>query len=112
MIIHNSFLNVSVDEAFAKNTDGENCPIAKCYLPGDFINICNQGGFNTQFLGGYLSLTEMKCLKKFVNKAINDQRLDDQHKQFLLALEYNQNDYPKYQNKYAGIGGVYKLIKQ
>lgn len=30
--------------------------------------------------------------------------LDDQHKQFLLNIEYAPNDYPKYQNKYAGIG--------
>lgn len=111
MIVQNAFPNLSLYEAFAKNTDGEACPISRCYLPEEFIAICNGAGFQTEFVGGYLSLHELSILEAYRHKALQDERLADEHKEFLRNLVYDERGYPKYKDKHAGIGGVYRLHK-
>lgn len=112
IVIHNKFKNMSIREAFSKNTDGENCPIARCYKPEQFMKICRSAGFNkVNFRGGYLSLTELNCLKKYGKEALEDDRLLKEHKNFLRCLTYDKNGYPKYKERYAGGSGVYKIYK-
>ena len=49
--IHNT------DTLFQKSTDGKKCPISRAYLPREVIELCEQAGFRTAFLGGYPSAT-------------------------------------------------------
>lgn len=109
MIIQNAFLGLTLLEAFARNTDGVECPISRCYRPEEFTGICTDGGFRNEYLGGYLSKFELTLLPKLAPQALEDKRLSQEHKDFLRALTYDTNGYPLFQGKYAGIGGVYLL---
>lgn len=110
-VIEKTFLKMDVEAAFSKNTDGENCPVSRCYKSFDFIRLCEASGFKTDFLGGYLSLHELDCLEKHKETATADFRLEEEHRNFLINLKSNNLGYPVHDGKYAGIGGVYKLSK-
>jgi ubiquinone/menaquinone biosynthesis C-methylase UbiE len=111
MIRQNAFDEEDVETAFGKSTDGEECPIARCYIPEEFMEICSGAGFQTEYIGGYLSLHELRILKELENDALRDEMLADEHKEFLRNLVYDRQGYPKYKGKHAGIGGVYRLHK-
>lgn len=111
MIVQNAFPGLDLYEAFTQNTDGMECPISRCYKPEEFINLCISAGFQASFEGGYLSKFELDLLKKVVSQAMEDERLSEEHRNFLKTLEYDNHGYPLFQGKYAGIGGVYKLEK-
>lgn len=110
-IIKKRFFDLSVMEAFSKSTDGENCPIARCYNPEDFILLCKNAGFNGEFAGGYFSRKELLIWKKFGRIALKDDRLAKEHKDFLMRLVVDDTGFPTYKGKYAGAGGVYYLHK-
>jgi ubiquinone/menaquinone biosynthesis C-methylase UbiE len=111
MVLENAFPGLSLMDAFAKTTDSEACPIARCHAPEEFIALCNQAGFETEFIGGYLSLHELLILKELGQKAMEDERLAIEHREFLRALAYDEKGYPMYEGKHAGIGAVYRLYK-
>lgn len=103
----------NIDEVFAKNTDGPNCPISKYYKPEEFKNICNNIGFQTEYVGGYLSeIDSLRFLNEHKQNALNDNNLAEEHKNFLCNIKINSKGYPTYNNKVCGIGGVYKLYKK
>ena len=108
-VVENAFADLSIDEAFSRNTDGENCPLARCYRPEEFIAICEKQDFRAEFVGGYLSLHELMLLKKYRDLALDDDRLAQEHRSFVRELTYDNKGHPMYEGKYAGIGGVYKL---
>lgn len=110
MILQRNFQGLSVDEAFTRSTDSENCPIARSYKPEEFIAICEKVGFTCEFVGGYFSVAELTLLKKYHWRAIRDNRLAKRQRDFLQELVV-ENGYPFYRGKSAGIGGVYKLRK-
>lgn len=112
IILKRAFEGLTVEEAFSRNTDGEECPISRCYLPEDFITICRAAGFHAEFAGGYLSLLELGLLKELLHQALEDERLGGGHRAFLSELSYDTRNYPLYQGKCAGIGGVYWLSKK
>jgi ubiquinone/menaquinone biosynthesis C-methylase UbiE len=111
MILENAFTGLSLEDAFAKTTDSDTCPIARCYAPEEFIALGNQLGFQTEFVGGYLSLHELKIWQELGQQALSDARLASEHRAFLQALVFDAHGYPMYQGKHAGIGGVYNLYK-
>jgi hypothetical protein len=111
IILKNAFQGMTLDEAFSKNTDGENCPIARCYAPSEFSELCTQAGFKNEFVGGYLSMLELDLVRTHRDQALEDIRLAREHREFLGALVFDEYGFPKYNGKYAGVGGVYKLYK-
>lgn len=111
MIVKNAFEGLDTETAFSKTTDGEGCPIARAYRPESFTNMSDCLGFQSQFVGGYLSVLELRCLKRYRSIALEDQRLPQEHKEFLKNLTTETNGYPIYEGKHAGKGGVYTLYK-
>jgi SAM-dependent methyltransferase len=111
MIVQNAFPGADLETAFSKSTDGESCPISRYYHYPEFIALCNEAGFSTEFVGGYLSTTEIDGLAEQKSKALNDPRLPEPHRKFLTNLSLDSRGYPMYQGKYAGIGGVFRLHK-
>lgn len=109
ILLQNAFPGLTLLEAFARNTDGIECPISRCYKPEEFESICTTVGFRTEYQGGYLSKFEMALLPKLASQALEDKQLPEEHKDFLRALTYDPSGYPLFQGKYAGIGGVYIL---
>lgn len=111
MIILEKFASYDVATAFSKNTDGENCPMSRCYDPDTFISLCESEGFRCTFEGGYFTHTELNSISKYYEKALLDPRLNENHKQFLQALRFDQKGYPTYKDHYAGLSGIFHLKK-
>ena len=111
VILENAFPEMDLLKAFSKNTDGEHCPIARCYRPDDFIAMCSNEGFRVEYVGGYFLSHELKLLKELGERAMMDELLAIEHREFIRRLVYDKNGYPLYEGKHAGIGGVYKLRK-
>jgi ubiquinone/menaquinone biosynthesis C-methylase UbiE len=112
IIIENAFPGMTAYEAFGQNVDGVDCPLARCYSAEEFISLCKRIGFETEYVGGYLSDTEMDALKNYREEALRDDRLNDEHKQFIESLSVDERGFPTYKGKHAGIGGVYRLYKR
>lgn len=109
MILEGKWAGLSVEEAFQKNTDGEDCPIARSYTPEEFGALCTGAGFDTTYVGGHLSVWEMQMLDEHLEAALADERLDKRHRDFLSELIYDEHGYPMWEGKHAGVGAVYEL---
>ena len=79
--------------------------------PADFASICNEAGFEADYLGGYLSLHELQQLEPHLDAAIADERLDAEHRDFLRELEMDDAGPPTWRGVHAGVGGSYSLLK-
>ena len=109
MVLEGAFPGLGIEEAFARNTDGPECPIARCYSADDFLGMCRRAGFEGEAVGGYLSRRELTSLKTSWARAIADNRLAPEHGAFLRELTFDFNGFPQYRGRHAGIGGTYRL---
>jgi ubiquinone/menaquinone biosynthesis C-methylase UbiE len=109
MELEGAFSGLTVREAFARNTDGEECPIARCYTPAEFGSLCEEAGFAWEFLGGYPARFELELLREHQAAAIASPLLAEEHRDFLRELESDERGYPLYHGAHAGVGGVYHL---
>jgi SAM-dependent methyltransferase len=112
MIVEDAFAGVDVHEAFRRNTDGPECPISRSYPPEEFTAICRAAGFDVEYVGGYLSEHELKVLDRSWARAVADDRLAPEHRDFLRSLTYDFAGRPMHDGRHAGIGGTYRLRKR
>lgn len=112
MIIDRKYGGMDIKDAFSRSTDGEECPLSRCYKHAEFTALCRGAGFDVDYIGGYFNRHELQLFKKFAGKAINDERLAPEHREFLRSLKCDTHGYPLYGDKHAGIGGVYKIHKR
>jgi SAM-dependent methyltransferase len=111
MLLEGRHSEMAVEDAFQLTTDGEECPIARCWPADDFTTLCEGAGFRAEFLGGYLSRHELDLLSRYRERAIADRRLGDEHREFLDELEFDEDGLPLQRGRYAGVGGAYILRK-
>lgn len=111
-VIECKWPGVSIEEAFTRNTDGEECPIARCYSSGEFLELVQDAGFTGEYVGGYLSKTEIESWRKHGAAALDDARLDSSHREFLRSLTFDAAGFPLHQGKHAGIGGCFRLTRR
>jgi len=102
--------NLPIRQAFTRSTDGPECPIANCYRPDEFIEQAGLAGFQTKFLGAACSLFEMQNVQALRLEACTDQRLEREHREFLVSLTFNEYGRPVFSGEVAGIDGVFDLI--
>ncbi len=86
-ILNGQFSTMSIDEAFSRSTDGEECPIAHNYTPAQFSEICEQAGFQTTFTGGFFSALELDLYTSLLDQALKEERLPSESRNFLEALK-------------------------
>jgi ubiquinone/menaquinone biosynthesis C-methylase UbiE len=103
------FADLPVEAAFAKATDGEDCPIARCYSGPEFVDLLEQAGFEARYLGGYLTQDELRAMEQSWGYAIADERLGEEHRRFLRQLRYDYNHRPMTGDLHAGYGGTYRI---
>jgi SAM-dependent methyltransferase len=97
-------------EGFPLSTDGEDCPIANCYSGPEFVAILEEAGLEARYMGGYFSRGgELRALKDSWGFAVSDERLADEHRQFLLDLRYDPSGRPMSGDLHAGLGGTYRI---
>ncbi len=110
IVVNQAFRGMDIEEAFSRNTDGISCPMARCYRPQDFVEMCRNVGFECEYKGGYLSETEKRSISKYKEAALRDTRLRTDHRRFLEELVFD-GDMPKHNGYYAGVHGVYWLLR-
>jgi SAM-dependent methyltransferase len=110
-ILNGRFAGLTAEEAFARNTDGPECPISRAYRHEEFCELVRDAGLEVEFLGGYFSGIELDLWRNLCERAIGDPRLGEDHRNFLSSLEVGRDGYPRFQQHYAGIGGVYSVRK-
>jgi SAM-dependent methyltransferase len=99
---------LSPRERFARSTDGDECPIANCYHPDEFIEIASRAGFSGHFAGAAVSLTELSLLPTRFD-AIMDPRLPAESRRFLESLEFDPRHLPTIDGRHAGVDAVFHL---
>jgi ubiquinone/menaquinone biosynthesis C-methylase UbiE len=109
-VVDGAFPGLSVDDAFQRNTDGEDCPIARAYRPEEFAALCRDAGFRVEFLGGYFASLELDLFRSTLQPALADSRLAVEQREFLSNLTVSTDGYPRYKRRYAGVGGVFRVI--
>lgn len=107
-IVNGLYSDLTKENAFARTTDGESCPIVHCYRPSDFVKLALEAGFKAEFIGSAVSLFELKRLP-MIYDALKDQRLDRESRDFLAALTFNERLWPMLGEHVAGINGYYLL---
>ncbi len=111
MIVKHAFSGMNIERAFRGNTDGLDCPMSRCFHVEEFATMCENAGFECRFAGGYLTETEMISLRRQRDQALEDSRLEDDHKEFLRSLAFDDRGLPMVQGRYTGVSGVYHLTK-
>lgn len=112
IILNNEYPGMTAHEAFPLTTDGNNCPVSRCYSEPEFIELCVDAGFTASYKGGYLSRHELDVFEKYFRHALDDKRLGEEHRKFLRNLRTDSNGLPLYKDKYCGFGGVYYIEKK
>ena len=103
-------IDLDIREQFARSTDGEDCPISRCYTPNEWIALCNEAEWIAEFAGAAVSMHEA-ALFPLRFDAIQNRKLRAESRRFLLELESDCRGYPVYRGHYAGIDGCYRLRK-
>jgi hypothetical protein len=107
-LIENVFHGLTLEEAFARTTDGEDCPVVNVYRPREFISLAAEAGFDAEFTGSAVSMHEAKILCHRFD-AIQDCRTPEASRQFLLELTYDEHGMPWYRGNRAGVDGCFLL---
>lgn len=97
----------SLRAAFRRTTDGVRVPISEVYEPSAWIAIMERAGFACEFTGAAVSMLEMQVLAHRAD-AIIDRRLAQEHREFLLALRFDDGGWPLAPSGHrAGIDGCF-----
>jgi SAM-dependent methyltransferase len=102
------FPGLPIREAFARTTDGVECPIARVYKPEEFIALAEPCGFKCRFLGAAVSVLETSLLPRRF-EPIWHISIAREHREFLLNLKFCDRGFPMYNGTYAGLDGCYEL---
>jgi len=98
-----------LDDAFRASTDGPECPVARCFSPAEFIAEVESTGLQARLVGVAPALWELHQLAQYRLLACMDERLEREHREFLLSLTWDGNGYPMFNGSIAGIDAVFEL---
>jgi hypothetical protein len=97
-----------VDMVFSQVTDGTDCPISTAYKQAEFMDMLPGRRY---YGGGFCcSLDLLTFAGRFIPRAVNDPRLEDEHREFLSAVEY-RGWIPYYKSMPCGGDAVYYMTK-
>jgi SAM-dependent methyltransferase len=107
-IVEGRFAALDLRAAFARTTDGEDCPIANVYRPAEFVALAAAAGLPLEFSGAAISMFEASLAPSRF-EAVQDRRLPAESRRFLLGLELDRHGLPTWRGHYAGVDGCYRL---
>jgi SAM-dependent methyltransferase len=111
MLVENVYAELSVDEAFGRFTDGEDCPVSRAYRPEEWLELCSQAGFEARYLGAAVSLHEADVFNRMRFQAAQDRRLPEESRRFLLSLTQDAQGLPLTDGHYAGVDACFELTR-
>jgi SAM-dependent methyltransferase len=104
------YADLDIRSAFARTTDGPDCPIAHPYSAGGFAALCREAGLEVVSTGAAISVWELSLLPRRF-EAIMDARLRPESRRFLSTLTFDQRGLPLHQGQVAGVDLCLKLRK-
>jgi hypothetical protein len=107
-VVEKLYPGLDIRAAFAKTTDGEDCPISQVYRPSEFIELCRAAGFEAEWSGAAISMHEAGLFVRRYEAVMNP-GLRVESRRFLLDLEVDRFGFPTYRDHYAGVDGCYRL---
>lgn len=84
---------LTLEDAFQASTDGEDCPVSRCYTQQQFTDLMMAHGFEPEGFGVAVSAWEMTLLPKRF-PAIMDSRLPERSRRFLADLTFDERGLP------------------
>lgn len=102
------FAGLGLDAAFARSTDGPDCPISVAFRQDEFVALCRSAGFDATFRGAAVSLWERSLLPKRFEAMMNPS-LPAECRTFLRDLTFDARGIPYWNGVAAGIDGCYAL---
>lgn len=112
-IVEALYPGAGLREAFARSTDGDDCPISNCYTPEEWKHIAQQAGFACECTGVAISLYEASLFPQRFTAAMNTS-LNAESREFLLSLEIDSRGLPVHPRTgfLAGVDGCFAMKKQ
>jgi SAM-dependent methyltransferase len=101
--------DLDVEKAFARSTDGPDCPISRAYRPHECVSLVEEQGFHCANVAAAISTWEMSLLPRRF-EAIMDRRLREESRDFLASLRFDELGFPYHGDLVAGVDGCYKFI--
>lgn len=102
--------DLDIRQAFARTTDGPECPIAYPYRVEEFTALCNEAGFEVVRTGAAISVWELSLISKRF-EAIMDMKLRPESRRFLSDLKFDEQGFPRYRGQIAGVDLCFELRK-
>lgn len=102
--------DLSIEEAFARSTDGFDCPISGKWTQEEMRDLALEAGFSCKHLGNAVSLFELSLLPQRFAPLMNPD-FPIEHRNFLASLTFDQQGIPYFHGNVAGIDGCYELRK-
>ncbi len=110
-ILENAFVDLSKRDAFARLTDGTECPFVECFSPSEYIEYVESiGGLKCTLSGVAISAHEMKLLPSRY-EALENQRLNRESREFLYSLTFDERGLPLYNGVVAGVDACYVVTR-
>ncbi|MGP1580722.1 MAG: hypothetical protein ACTTH5_06865 [Wolinella sp.] len=98
-------------EIYRRVTDGEHCPISRCYKPEEFIAIMDHHGFDGELTGIAMIIDELMILPRRF-EAIRDRRVAKEHRDFLMNLTFDNRGWPIHNGRVAGTNACFRFVKR
>jgi ubiquinone/menaquinone biosynthesis C-methylase UbiE len=95
-------------EAFFESTDWLSCPMNRVWRVKEFISFCEKAGFDCTHSGNAVAVREVEYLPMRF-EAILAEKLEEEHRRFLLGLTFDNRGLPYFEDQVAGIDGCYLL---
>jgi SAM-dependent methyltransferase len=106
-IEHALYPDLSLEEAFGRTTDGEDCPLVRVWRPAEMIDLAAQADLGCKFLGAAPSLWEMNIAPRRF-EALMGRRLNDESRNFLQRVAVDAQGRPWVDGAIAGIDGCFR----
>ena len=101
---------LSLAEAFRRVTDTPQCPISHAWKPTDVEAMARSAGLISRHVGNAVAANEMVILPKRF-EAIMAPDLEEEHRDFLLGLTFDERGLPRSGQHVAGLDGCYELTR-
>lgn len=101
------YANLSLEEAFGRTTDGEDCPLVRVWSPQEMIDLAAQAGLGCEFIGAAPSLWEMSIAPRRF-EAMMGRRLNDESREFLRRVTVDEWGIPRVGGAVAGIDACFR----
>ncbi len=95
-------------EAFARTTDGEDCPVNAVWRPQEMLALGQDAGFEPEFLGAAVSLWELHNLPRRHIACLHP-ALPAESRAFLMGLRLDWNGIAWHGEHRAGVDGCFRF---